>query len=150
MATNKIIPALWFQAIEGKMKHVIDYYSTIFGSHFEASQPIPLGETPSGNAEMCNVTFFGHPYLLMSTAKEHHPFNDSFAIMIHCKDQVEIDTYWDYFTKEGKESMCGWCTDKFGLRWQIIPENLGELMSRPNAWKVMREQKKIVIEAYLK
>lgn len=46
------------------------------------------------------------------------------------------------------EVQCGWCNDKFGLRWQIIPTNLGELMQKPNAWEVMMKQKKIVIAEY--
>jgi predicted 3-demethylubiquinone-9 3-methyltransferase (glyoxalase superfamily) len=46
--------------------------------------------------------------------------------------------------------MCGWCIDKYGLRWQIIPNNIGELMSKPNAGKIMSKQTKIIIEEYLK
>ncbi len=149
MSTNKITQALWFHTEDGKMKHVTDYYSKIFENQFIADKTTSLGETPSGYAEMCSVKLFGNSYLLMTTATEHHPFNDSFAIMIHCKDQDEIDKFWNYFTQEGKESMCGWCNDKFGLRWQVIPENMGELMSKPNSWKVMMNQKKIVIKEYL-
>lgn len=150
MSQNKITPALWYHTKDGKMKHLTDYYSKIFETNFIADNPIPLGETPSGYTELCNIKLFGSQYLFMTTAIEHHTFNDTFAIMIHCKDQAEIDKYWNYFTQEGKESMCGWCMDKFGLRWQIIPENLGELMSKPNAWQVMSKQKKIVIKEYLK
>lgn len=150
MSQHKITPVLWYYTQDGKMNHVTAYYSGVFGSHFKAEKPMPLGETPSGYTEMCSITLFGNPYHLMTTAIEHHAFNDSVSLMIYCKDQAEIDTYWDYFTREGKESMCGWCMDKFGLRWQIIPENLGQLMSRPNAGKVLGGQKKIVIEEYLK
>jgi predicted 3-demethylubiquinone-9 3-methyltransferase (glyoxalase superfamily) len=86
--------------------------------------------------------------MMMSTAIEHHKFNDTFAIIINCNGQAEIDKYWDYFTKEGEESQCGWCMDKFGLRWQIIPANMGELMSKPNANAVMMKQTKIIIAEY--
>ena len=149
MVQNKITSALWYHTVDGKMKHVTDYYSQIFGEDFAADSPIPLRETPSGCTEMCNTRIFGNEYILMTTAIEHHSFNDTFAIVIHCEDQAEIDKYWNYFTHDGKESMCGWCMDKFGLRWQIIPENLGELMSRYKAEQVMSMQKKIVIEEYL-
>lgn len=149
MTQKKITPALWYHTEDGKMKHIIDYYAQIFENNFVASNPMSLGETISGHTEMCNMKLFENEYLFMSTAIEHHSFNDTFAIMIHCKDQAEIDKYWNYFTKEGKESMCGWCMDKFGLRWQIIPENLGELMSQPNAGQVMSKQKKIIIKEYL-
>ena len=73
----------------------------------------------------------------MSTEKEHHTFNDALSFTINCEDQKEIDKIWNYFTRDGKESQCGWCIDKFGLRWQVLPVNFGELVSKPNAWKVM-------------
>lgn len=150
MAQNKITPALWFHTADGKMNHVNEYYQAIFDKHFKAGNTTPLGETPSGYAEMSDCSIFGNNFMLMTTSKAHHQFNDTFAIMIHCDDQTEIDRYWDYFTKEGKESMCGWCQDKFGLRWQIIPKNMGELMSRPGSGEVMMKQTKIIISEYPK
>ena len=111
---------------------------------------MPLGETPSGNTEMCEVNIFGQKYSFMSTEIEHHPFNDAISFTIFCKDQKEIDKFWNYFTRDGKESQCGWCIDKYGFRWQVLPDNFGELMSKPNAWDIMMSQKKIVIEEYLK
>lgn len=149
MTQNKITPALWFHTENGKMKHLIDYYSKIFENDIKSDKPIPLCETPSGYSERCKIELFGGEYFLMTTAIEHHTFNDTFALMIHCNDQEEINKYWNYFTQDGEESMCGWCMDKYGLRWQIIPANLGELLSKPNAVQVMSKQKKIVIEEYL-
>ena len=85
----------------------------------------------------------------MCTEKQHHPFNDAFSLIVNCDDQNEIDKYWNYFTREGKEVQCGWCTDKYELRWQVIPKSMGQLMSRPNAFNVMMRQKKIIIQEYL-
>lgn len=145
---NKIVPALWFCFDEGKISDILNYYSSVFINDFEHGEIIPLGDTPSGYAEMCEATIFGQKYNLMCTANEHHSFNDALSFIINCENQTEIDTYWNYFTKDGKESQCGWCVDKFGLKWQVIPKNLGELMSRPNAFEVMMSQKKIVIDEY--
>jgi predicted 3-demethylubiquinone-9 3-methyltransferase (glyoxalase superfamily) len=150
METNKIIPSLWFNTDEGILINVIQYYKNIFGRNFEEGQIIPLGETPSGNTEMCEVKIFGQKYSFMCTEKEHHRFNDALAFTINCEDQNEIDKYWNYFIHEGQAVQCGWCIDKFGLRWQVLPENFGELMSKPNSWEVMMSQKKIVIDEYLK
>jgi len=147
--TNKITPCLWFSADGGRISSVVDYYKNIFDSYFQTGGVMPLGETPSGNTEMCQVKIFGQSYTFMSTEKVHHPFNDALALAINCDDREDIDKYWDYFTKEGKEVQCGWCIDKYGLRWQVIPKSLGELMSKPNAWQVMMQQKKIVIAEYL-
>lgn len=149
MNNNKIIPSLWFYADDGRINKVIEYYKIIFGSDFREGKIIPLGETPSGNTEICEVHIFGQKYALMSTAEKHQMFNDAVSFTLNCTDQKEIDKYWSYFTKEGEESQCGWCNDKYGLRWQIIPENLGELMSKPDSWQVMMKQKKIIINEYL-
>lgn len=148
MTSNPLVPALWFHTDDGKIQSVLHYYQTIFSEHFIIDSIMPLGETPSGNAEMAQVTIFWQKYSMMTTAEPHHAFNDAFALIINCTDQDEIDTYWNYFTEEGQEVQCGWCNDKFGFRWQIIPANLEELMQKPNAWKVMMGQKKIVIAEY--
>ncbi len=108
-----------------------------------------MGDTPGGNTEMCTVMLFGQQYVFMNTASEHHPLNDAVSLMLNCENQEEIDTYWDYFTKEGKASQCGWCIDKYGLRWQVLPNNLGELMNKSNSFQVMMKQQKIVIAEYL-
>ncbi len=150
MNTDKIIPCLWYNADGGAISKVVAYYKNIFGNEFKEGSIIPLGETPSGYSEMCEVQIFGQKYSLMSTEKEHHPLNDALSFAINCKDQREIDKYWNYFTREGEESQCGWCIDKYGLRWQVIPENMEELMNKPDAFDVLMRQKKIVIEEYLK
>ena len=150
MNRNKIIPSIWFCADGGNISKIVDYYKNIFSNDFEEGNIVHLGETPSGNTEICRVKIFGQEYSLMSTGKEHHLLNDALSFTINCENQQEIDKFWNYFTHDGNESQCGWCIDKYGLRWQVIPVNLGELMSKPNSWKVMMSQKKIVIEEYLK
>lgn len=148
MITSKIKPCIWFCADAGNISGILNYYQEIFGDNFEAEQVVSLGETPSGKTETCELNFFNQEYTLMCTAKEHQPLNDAFSLILYCSDQQEIDRYWNYFTQEGEESYCGWCVDKYGLRWQVIPQNLSELMSRPNAAKVMMKQRKIVIGEY--
>ena len=149
MSQNKIIPTLWFHTANGTIATVLDYYKTIFAGDFEAGPIHPLGQTPSGNAELCEMKLYGQAYSLMTTEHEHHQFNDALSFTIQCDDQDEIDRFWNYFTSEGSEVQCGWCIDKHGLRWQVIPKNFGTLMSKPNAWEIMMKQKKIIIDAYL-
>jgi len=150
MKLNKIVPSIWFSTDGGKLSKVVEYYENIFGKDFEGGEIMPLGVTPSGNTELCEVNIFGQKYSLMNTEKEHQPLNDALSFTLNCEDQNEIDKYWNYFTHDGTESQCGWCIDKYGLRWQVLPQNFGELMSKPNSWGVMILQKKIVIEEYLK
>jgi predicted 3-demethylubiquinone-9 3-methyltransferase (glyoxalase superfamily) len=147
---NKITPCIWLTADGGQLSNIITYYKTAFGNSFQSRNIVNLGKTPSGNSEMCEVEIFGDSYHLMNTENEHHLLNDSISLMIKCDDQKEIDHFWNYFTQEGKESQCGWCIDKYGLRWQIIPKNMSELMSKPHSWEIMMKQKKIIIEDYLK
>lgn len=150
MTANKIVPCIWMSAEEGKLLPIIDYYQKVFGEHFHAGNSMSLGTTPSGYTEICEVKIFNQHYSIMNTANIHQPLNDAISLMIKCDDQNEIDHYWNYFTLEGKSSQCGWCIDKFGLRWQIVPKNLGELMRKPNAFEVMMKQTKIIIEEYFK
>jgi predicted 3-demethylubiquinone-9 3-methyltransferase (glyoxalase superfamily) len=148
MIKNKIVTNIWFSVEGGAISEVIEYYQSIFGEDFQAGQIIPLGKTPSGNSEMCETLIFGQKYILLATSKSHHPLNDAMSLMINCENQTEIYKYWDYCTKEGKEAQCGWCIDKYGLRWQVLPDNFGELMSKPNAFETMMKQKKIIIAEY--
>ena len=149
MSINKITPCLWFSADDGKLENIVQYYQEVFGEHFKSKKIVPLGPSPSGYTEMCEVLIFDSKYSFMNTAIEHQPLNDSISMMISCEDQNEIDHYWNYFTKEGKEVQCGWCIDRYELRWQIIPQHLGQLMAQSNGWEIMMKQKKIIIAEYI-
>jgi predicted 3-demethylubiquinone-9 3-methyltransferase (glyoxalase superfamily) len=71
-------------------------------------------------------------------------FNEAVSFVITCKDQQEIDYFWYKLISDGgSEGNCGWCKDKFGLSWQVIPSILGELMSHP-------EKGKRVMQAFMK
>ncbi|MBO0864264.1 MAG: VOC family protein, partial [Mycobacterium sp.] len=79
------------------------------------------------------------------------PFTEAVSFTIDCKDQQEVDYYWDRLTDGGQESQCGWCKDRYGLSWQIVPQRLFELLSDPDpvraaaATKAMLGMRKIVI-----
>lgn len=148
MSTHKLVPFIWFHNTEGKINEILGYYKNIFNDHFITQNIVPLGASPSGNVEMCAVSIFSNPYQFMCTSLVHQALNDAFAMILYCDHQEEIDTYWNYFTNEGEESMCGWCIDKFGLRWQILPSHLAELMRKENAYEILMGQKKIIISDF--
>ena len=83
--TNKIVPNIWYHSDEGKIAEIIAYYKNIFGNAFQDGQVIPLGDTPSGNTEMCVVYIFGQNYMLMSKP-------NSFEVMMKQKKFV-IEEY---------------------------------------------------------
>jgi predicted 3-demethylubiquinone-9 3-methyltransferase (glyoxalase superfamily) len=72
-------------------------------------------------------------------------FNEAFSLMIYCKDQAEIDYYWDKLSAVPEAEACGWVKDKFGVSWQIVPEILGELIGSGD-----EEQAQRVVQAFLK
>lgn len=148
MNNNKITPCIWLSDAGGKLSEIIEYYKNAFENDIQISDILSLGQTPSGYTEICDISIFGRKYTLMNTEKAHNPLNDAVSFIINCRDQQEIDRFWDYFTREGAESQCGWCIDKYGIRWQIIPDNLGELMRKPNSAETMMKQRKIIIEEY--
>jgi predicted 3-demethylubiquinone-9 3-methyltransferase (glyoxalase superfamily) len=116
--TKPIHTCLWF---DGNAKEAADYYCTTFkNSKIISANPMTI------MFEMNGMLFMG------LNGGPQFKFNESVSFVITCKDQVEIDYYWDTLTANGgQESRCGWLKDKFGLSWQVVPEELGEIFSNP-------------------
>jgi predicted 3-demethylubiquinone-9 3-methyltransferase (glyoxalase superfamily) len=80
-------------------------------------------------------------------------FNEAVSFSVDCKDQEEVDHYWEKLAEGGEEGPCGWLKDRFGLSWQVNPTRLGELLNDPDrgranrAMKAMLTMKKIDIAA---
>jgi predicted 3-demethylubiquinone-9 3-methyltransferase (glyoxalase superfamily) len=122
---NKIIPHLWFQT---DVRQVAEYYNRIFkDSQVHDTTTV---QDPNGAAvQIVSMQILGLEVMLLS-APAPFSLNDSFSFIVNCHTQEEIDHYWSALTADGgAESMCGWLKDKFGLSWQIVPDNINELMS---------------------
>jgi predicted 3-demethylubiquinone-9 3-methyltransferase (glyoxalase superfamily) len=141
---------LWFAS--DMVRAVTTYTSLIPDSAIEWMSPIgadtPSG--PAGSVKLAAFTLGGQRYMAIE-AGPLDPFNRSFAIMVECDDQAEIDHLWAALGDGGKYSQCGWLTDRWGLSWQIIPKRLGVLMSdpakAPHVTKAMLQMKKFDIAA---
>ncbi len=138
--TREIYLCLWFNTEAGE---AAEYYCSIFeNSKILSSNPI--------------VTMFelnGKTFMALNGGP-NFKFNEAVSFVVNCKDQQEIDHYWDSLTANGgAESMCGWCKDKYGVSWQIVPEILGTLMSDkdkgPNVMQAFLKMKKFDIEALI-
>lgn len=141
---SKVYPFLWFE--NANAFDVVEYYRNIFGKeNVQVENEESYSDTPSGEINILNISIFGTKIGLMG-ADKHDSFNDSISFIIDCSDQEEIDKYWDLITQEGEESQCGWCRDKYGLRWQVVPVNIDKLISKPESFKKMLEMKKIIID----
>jgi predicted 3-demethylubiquinone-9 3-methyltransferase (glyoxalase superfamily) len=136
--TKQLHPCLWF---DGQARAAADFYCTIF----------PNSRIIQDIGMVVNFELNGQ-YFMGLNAGDNFKFNEAVSFVIECKDQEEIDHYWNSLTADGgEESMCGWCKDKFGLWWQVVPGILGELMSdREKAPRVMAafmKMRKFDIEA---
>ena len=84
---------------------------------------------PPGSVKVVDFTLFGQRFQAM-TAGPHHDFNDAISLVVECDDQKELDRYWNALLEGGgKPQACGWLMDRFGVRWQIVPKVLGEMMA---------------------
>ncbi|MEZ5018443.1 MAG: VOC family protein [Flavipsychrobacter sp.] len=129
---QKITPFLWF---DNNAEEAINFYIKTFK---DASINNINRRTPDGPLFTGSFTLFGQEYGVINGGPMFK-FNEAVSFVVHCKDQEEVDYYWDALTADGgEESMCGWLKDKFGLSWQIIPDRLMELLNHPDADKAQR------------
>jgi predicted 3-demethylubiquinone-9 3-methyltransferase (glyoxalase superfamily) len=135
---SKIYTHLWYAK---EAEEAARFYTSIFpDSRVDRVTPL-MSESPSGppgSVKVVDFTLFGQPFQAMS-AGPHHEFNDAISIVVSCDDQAELDRYWDaLLAGGGKPQACGWLIDKFGLRWQIVPAILDELMRDKDAARSKR------------
>jgi len=114
-----IYPCLWF---DNQAKEAAKFYCSVF----------PNSKILSESPIVVNFALNGAPFIALNDRRPPNHFNEAISFVIPCENQEEIDHYWEKLTADGgKESMCGWCSDKYGISWQVIPAILGELMSDP-------------------
>lgn len=151
MIIQKITPCLWVETKDAK--EVTDYYLSIFkdGILKEYHQYKNPQEAGSGDFETAIIEIAGMEFNILA-AGPYFKFNEAVSFVINCKDQAETDYYWDALTTNGgKESVCGWCKDKYGLSWQVVPVEYYELINskdptiRDKAMKNTFKQKKIIL-----
>jgi predicted 3-demethylubiquinone-9 3-methyltransferase (glyoxalase superfamily) len=95
--------------------------------------------------KVVEFTLFGQAFTAMS-AGPLDPFNHAISFTVRCKDQKEVDRYWEALMQGGgKPEECGWLRDRFGVAWQIVPAELDDMMADPD-----REKAKRAAEAMLK
>lgn len=116
--TKSLYPCLWFN---GNARAAADFYCSIF----------PNSKIIHDSSMVVNFELNGQFFMGLNGGDKFQ-FNEAVSYVIPCKDQEEIDYYWNKLIADGgKESMCGWCKDKFGFSWQVVPTILGQLMSDP-------------------
>jgi predicted 3-demethylubiquinone-9 3-methyltransferase (glyoxalase superfamily) len=150
---QRITPVLMFtRDVCGKAEEAINYYASVFpDANAQVFARYAPGEEPDqeGTVKFAQFILGGQEFGAMDSAWKHDfIFNEAVSFIVNCKDQEEIDYFWDKLSAVPEAEQCGWVKDKYGVSWQIIPENMGELMSRnlEKTTPVMLEMKKIIIE----
>jgi predicted 3-demethylubiquinone-9 3-methyltransferase (glyoxalase superfamily) len=145
-----IVPSLMFVGQNtGHAEEAINYYVSVF----KDSKPGTLaryaedtGPAKAGSLMYGDFMLVGQWLAAMDSGTEHDfNFNEAVSLAVTCKDQAEIDYFWGKLSTVPASEQCGWCKDKYGLSWQIVPENMEELMKKPNAFAKMMQMKKLVI-----
>jgi predicted 3-demethylubiquinone-9 3-methyltransferase (glyoxalase superfamily) len=144
---------LWFN---GNAREAAQFYTSIFPNSSIGSNWITPAETP-GNQEgeevVVDFTIFGQPFIGLNGGPQF-PHSEAISFQIPCKDQADIDHYWEILTADGgQESQCGWLKDKFGISWQVTAPQMGQYLGgadpagAKSATEAMLQMRKIDLEA---
>lgn len=128
---HKYRPCIWW---DGNAVEAASYYADVFPNvtlgemtTYPEGQP-DFNKHMEGKPLTINVTIGEQEYIFLNAGPEF-PHSENFSIEVMCEDQTEVDLYWDRLVGDGgAESACGWCKDKFGFNWQIVPRQFYQLM----------------------
>ena len=124
----QLTTCLWFN---GRAREAAIFYTSIFPQSDLADHWLAPTDTPGnikGEEVVVNFKIFGQDFIALNGGPQF-PHSEAISFQIPCKDQDEIDKYWEILTRDGgQESQCGWLKDKFGVSWQVIsPEMMNYL-----------------------
>jgi len=147
----RITPSLWF---DGNAREAVEFYVSVFPNsrilsveHYPESGEEGLADFQlemAGKELVIEYELDGQGFIAINAGPEFR-FSEAISFTVRCADQGEIDYYWERLSSVPESEQCGWCKDSFGLSWQVVPRDMGELMKRPSAYAHMMQMKKLVI-----
>jgi predicted 3-demethylubiquinone-9 3-methyltransferase (glyoxalase superfamily) len=144
-----VTPFLWF---DGQAEPAARWYtSLIAGSRLGTITRIPGAGGRTGPVLTVEFTLGRIPFVALNGGPEYH-HTPAFSIQLACAGQAEVDRLYSALLRGGKESRCGWLTDRFGLSWQVMPEKLPSLIGGPDpaaaarAMEAMMKMRKLDLE----
>ena len=142
---DKVFPCLWF---DGNAEEAANFYVSLRPDSRVDEVVRSPADNPSmkeGGVLVVDFTLAGRKFSGLNGGPQFK-FTEAVSFAIRCKDQAEIDRLWDALTADGGEPVqCGWLKDRFGLSWQIVPEEMYEMLSSPD-----RDGARRAMEAMLK
>ena len=146
---KKIVPSLWFG--DNNCEEAINYYVSVFPN----SEVLNINRYPSeeldehfegmgGKVLTAVFSLNGLKFLALDGGPYFH-FNEAISMTIECENQDEIDYYWEKLSHVEEAEQCGWAKDRYGLSWQIVQYNMGELIENDKQIQAMMKMKKIDI-----
>lgn len=125
-------PSLTFK---DRAEEAVKFYVSLFPHSRVVSMMLADGSSPAmpkGSLLHAQFILDGQEYTAFDGG-EHFEFTDAFSLVATCETQEELDAIWERLTDGGEEGQCGWCKDKFGVSWQVVPSSLGRMMSDNNS-----------------
>lgn len=148
---QKLVPNLWFAGIA---QEAAEYYVTVFPNsrinsltHYPSQGLADFHKEFAGKVLTVEFELNGQQFTAINAGNEFK-FTEAVSFAVMCKDQQEIDYYWEKLSAVPSSEQCGWCKDKYGLSWQVVPANIEELMNKPGSFETLMQQKKIIISEY--
>ena len=146
---QKITPNLWFK---GNAEEAVNYYLTVFKDgkiistvHYPHEGLADFQKEFAGKVLTIEFEILGLRFVAINAGPEF-TFSEAVSFLINCKDQSEIDYYWNTLIADGgMESECGWLKDKYGLSWQVAPEGIDDVVKNPKSFAKLLTMKKIII-----
>ena len=133
---QRITPNLWFDT---EAEAAADFYVSVFQNsrivgrtHYTEGAPREAGMVMTVEWELDGQRFVG------INGGPNFKFDEAVSFEISCDTQEEIDYYWERLTDGGEESQCGWCKDRFGLSWQVVPAGMDEVFADPDPKRAER------------
>lgn len=133
----KITPFLWYSS---EAEEAAGFYAATFPNSCVTrvnAMPVESPSGPAGSVKVVEFELFGQPFVAMS-AGPLDPFNHAVSFSVSCDDQAELDRYWNALLDGGTPENCGWMKDRYGLRWQIVPAVLNDMMADPDRTRAAR------------
>lgn len=132
---NKLAPFLWF---DSNAEQAAQFYLGCFphARKLDEVRSQGVGPWPAGEIATITLEIEGQEMVFLNGGPAHR-LSPAFSFFVRCDSQAEIDDYWDKLVEGGRPMACGWLTDRFGLCWQVVPRNIGDLLRHPAAMQAM-------------